>query len=110
MFEKINVTRIITAHVGTFEDYATKTPKVLDFVLFAGVPSIVVAVAIYWRFSFNVNAVNGLLTAFAIFAGLLFNLLVMVLSFLQSTPGGSEKKLSTRRDLLRQALRLERLS
>lgn len=49
------------------------------------------------------NAVNGLLTAFAIFAGLLFNLLVMVLSFLQTTPSSSsEKKLATRRELLRQ--------
>ena len=35
MFEKINVTRILTAHIGTFEDYATKKSKALDFACLA---------------------------------------------------------------------------
>jgi hypothetical protein len=103
VFEKINITRIVAAHISTFHDFGTRRAKVLDFVLFGGVPSALAGFAAYRGFRFNVNAVNGLLTAFAIFAGLLFNLLVMVLTFLQATPGGSsEKKIATRRELLRQ--------
>jgi hypothetical protein len=49
------------------------------------------------------TAVNALLTAFSIFVGLLFNLVVMVLTFLQNTQGSPDYRfLQVRKQLLRE--------
>jgi hypothetical protein len=103
VLEKIDVRQIITEHVGTFRDYGTKHTSISDYVLFFGVPVGVAGLSLWLRLGLTVNAVNGLLTAFSIFAGLLFNLLVMVLTFLQSTQGSAaDKMLVARKELLRQ--------
>jgi hypothetical protein len=103
MLGKIDVREIVSGHFETFQDYATKRRSYSDLVLFIGGPVVITALVLWKRFEFGSSAVNALLAAFSIFAGLLFNLLVMVLSFLQSGRGNSsERQLMIRRDLLRQ--------
>jgi fatty acid desaturase len=103
VLDKIDVRKIIAGHVETFRDYATKERSRSDLILFLGTPLVVMAAALWWHFDFSVSVVNSLLSAFSIFAGLLFNLLVMVLSFLQAGRGNnSERQLSIRREVLRQ--------
>jgi hypothetical protein len=103
MLDKIDVRKIVSGHFETFRDYATHERSRSDLMLFIGMPFVVAVAAFWWRLSFSISVVNSLLTAFSIFAGLLFNLLVMVLSFLQAGPGNrSKRQLSIRRELLRQ--------
>jgi hypothetical protein len=78
---KIDVTRIIVAQVGTLKDNATQQYSVSDLVLFFGLPVALGAVGPYYGWRFNADVLNALLAAFAIFAGLLLNLLILVYTF-----------------------------
>ncbi len=103
MLDKVDVRPIVRAHFASLEDYATEKTNPFDFVLFFACPAALAAVAVWQGFRFTSVAVNGLLTAFSIFAGLLLSLLVMVFSFAQSTQGTpGDVAVATRRRLLRQ--------
>lgn len=103
MLSKIDVREIVLGHFDTLRDFGTGRPRVSDYLLFVGVPIAIGALVVLTHFGVTVNAVNGILMAFSIFAGLLFNLLVMVLTFLQSSHGSAgDRLLATRKELLRQ--------
>lgn len=101
--DKIDVRTIVTGHLSTLRDYGTQRRSVFDIVLFFGVPAVVAGIGLWNTVQIHVAAVNGILTAFAIFVGLLFNLLMMVLMFLQTTQGNpADKFLQVRKQLLRE--------
>jgi hypothetical protein len=78
---KINIWAIIVNHISTLRDYSTQKYSVQDLVLFLGAPLAASSAGLYFKWSFSVNALNALLAAFSIFAGLLLNLLLLVYTF-----------------------------
>ena len=103
MFEKIDIRRIIAGHLATLSDYRDAKPSAADRLLFFAVPLVAALAAWWFGFHLNAIAVNGLLTAFSIFAGLLLSLLVMVLGFVQApTTSTNEQMMSARKRLLRE--------
>ena len=83
--EKIDVRQIIADHAGTLRDYGTGKRSVSDWILFFAFPIVVAGIARWKGLQLRAIAVTGLLTAFAIFTGLLLNLIMTVLTFLRTT-------------------------
>ena len=101
--DKIDVSTIIFGHLGTLRDYGTHKRSILDLVLFFALPLAVAATAVWFNVHVRATAVTALLTAFSIFVALLFNLLVMVLTFLQTTGGNPDDRfIVVRKQLLRE--------
>lgn len=82
---KINVTRIVAAQIRTMRDNSTQKYSIPDLLLFYGLPLVLSIVAPFYRWKFNTDVLNALLTAFSIFAGLLLNLLILVYTFSSQT-------------------------
>jgi hypothetical protein len=82
---KINVIPIIVGHVRTLRDNSTGKVSVQDTAFFFGLPLLLSAGAFYLRWSLSVDALNAVLASFAIFAGLLLNLLILVYTFSSDT-------------------------
>jgi len=78
---KINVWPIIVNHVRTLRDHSTRKLSIGDMLLFFGLPLALSLVGLRFKWNFSVNALNALLAAFSIFAGLLLNLLILVYTF-----------------------------
>lgn len=78
---KINVWPIIVNHVRTLRDHSTRKLSIADLLLFFGLPLALSLVGLRLKWNFSVNALNALLAAFSIFAGLLLNLLILVYTF-----------------------------
>ena len=78
---KIDVSSIVRNHVDTLIDHSTQKRSQADLWLFFGVPAVISGLAVYFGWAFSVDALNALLAAFAIFAGLLLNLLLLVYTF-----------------------------
>ena len=78
---KINVLPIMRGHLETLRDYSTGKLSVWDVVVFFLVPFVLGALGVRFGWGFSVEALNALLAAFAIFAGLLLNLLLLVYTF-----------------------------
>ncbi len=78
MFDKVDVRRIVFDHYGTLRVQGSAKTSRADLALFVGLP--LVGVGISWWFGFKLQeaAVNVLITALSILAGLLFNLLVLI--------------------------------
>jgi hypothetical protein len=77
---KINIIRIVAAHFETFRD-AAGNREVGDFALFLGLPLVMSIAAYYFGWFLYLDALNAMLAAFSIFAGLLLNLLLLVYTF-----------------------------
>jgi hypothetical protein len=84
MLTKVDVRQIVADHLGTLTNYATGKKSPGDMLLFFLVPLVGAAVLVWLRFLLNANAANVLITALSIFAGLLFNLLVLAHGLLRS--------------------------
>jgi hypothetical protein len=99
--DKIDVRSIVTGHLATLRDYGTQKRSLIDLFLFFAVPVLTAGASVCLGVRVRATAVNALLTAFSIFVGLLFNLLVMVLTFLQSTQGSLDDRfVQVRKQLL----------
>lgn len=77
MFTKIDVTGIVQAHADTLTDERTRARAPEDIVLFVGVPAITASALVVFGARLTPDGVNVLITALSVFAGLLFNLLVL---------------------------------
>lgn len=77
---KINVLRIIRDHFGTLRDFQTGKLSSSDVFLFFLVPIVAASASAYFHIAFGSDVLIAILTAFSIFAGLLFSLLVLVFS------------------------------
>jgi hypothetical protein len=102
--DKIDPSPIIADHVATLRDNRGGKRSFFDLVLFAGLPLIVATIAVWtYGLRIRVGAVTAILTASAIFIGLLPNLLVLVLNFLEKTKGDpSDQLLQTRKRFMRE--------
>jgi hypothetical protein len=78
---KIDVSSIVRSHISTLVDYSTHRRSKGDLWLFFGLPFLISGLAVYFKWALSVDALNALLAAFAIFAGLLLNLLLLVYTF-----------------------------
>src|SRR5262245_6612450 len=78
---KIDVSRIVSAHIRTLKDSGTGRYNALDLALFWGLPSVCPVAFQGLGCGFNAGVVKALLTGYSIFAGLLLNLLILVYTF-----------------------------
>lgn len=78
LLNKSDVRPILKAHLDTLSDFRTETTSRWDIIFFFGIPAIVGLALDLFHIGFRVDAVNGFLNAFAILAGLMLNLLVLV--------------------------------
>lgn len=93
MLDKIDVSRIIAGHVDTLRDFSSGRRSFADIAVFFGTPLVVAGLAWYLRWGLYVDALNAILAAFAIFAALLLNLLLLIYTFStdRSHPGALAK-------------------
>jgi len=78
-FSKINISGIIKNHFGTLKNYGSNNYSVSNILLFFVAPLASSIVAVYaFKLSLNKDVIGILINVFSIFAGLLFNLLVLV--------------------------------
>ncbi len=91
MLSKIDIRDIVRDHLATLVDYRTQKASRPDYVLFFFVPAVAAATLMYLKVRLTDAAVNVLITALSIFAGLLFNLLVLIASLVdkRSAPTGA---------------------
>ena len=101
MFSKINVTDILRDHLLTLLDVRNQQVSKSDVFLFFGSPLLVGAAGWYFHLKFNYDGLTTILTAFSIFAGLLLNLLVVLLAF-ADRPDSAASLLQVRRQLVRE--------
>jgi hypothetical protein len=78
---KINVIRIVLAHFDTLRDYSSGKQSWGDVVFFFGLPLLAAFIGRYYGWGLYVESLNALIAAFAIFAGLLLNLLILIYTF-----------------------------
>src|SRR5438105_4011348 len=78
---KINVLPIIRGHLASLRDADTDRASTQDIALFFGVPLVIAGVGYLLKWRLYVDSLNALLAAFAIFAGLLLNLLLLIYTF-----------------------------
>jgi hypothetical protein len=78
MINKINCKRIILDHLGTMYDFDMNKRDNGDIMLFFILPILLSAVLIWQEVRINADAAEILVTIVSIFAGLLFNLLVLL--------------------------------
>jgi hypothetical protein len=97
---KIDIRMIISDHFGTFRDEGTGETSKVDLVVMILFPLLVAAGAYFFGFKIRDNHVGTLISVFAIFAGLLFNVLVLIYSFSDSDLDGQK---TLRDELLRQS-------
>jgi hypothetical protein len=104
LLDKIDPSPIISDHLATLYDHGANRRSVLDIALFFGVPLIIAGIAVEFAgIRIRVAAVTAILTASALFIGLLPNLLVLVLSFLEKSKGDpSDTLLQNRKRLMRE--------
>ncbi|MCV0396181.1 MAG: hypothetical protein K5872_04605 [Rhizobiaceae bacterium] len=100
MTTKIDVRMIVSDHFATFKDEGTGRASASDFVVMVGIPLTASLLAILFDFQIKDSYVGTLVSVFAIFAGLLFNVLVLIYSF--SDEEDDDKK-SIRNNLIRQS-------
>mgnify|MGYP001792486391 FL=1 len=79
MFTRLNVRVILADHLKTLRSHRTGKIRASEFFLFFVLPMFIALVAVYpLQVLLTENLVNLLITVFSIFAGLLFNLLILV--------------------------------
>ncbi len=87
MFAKINVTEIVVGHIGTLRSADTGKVSSPDWFLFFAIPVIVAAGLCYKQRFIDKDEANMLVQAYAILVGLLFNLLVLILTAISKEHG-----------------------
>lgn len=81
MVQKISFEKIIVAHFATMRNNATNKPCIGDYFVFFGIP-LIFSFLLWDSPKFDKDAVNALITAASIFAGLLLNLLVLIFTLI----------------------------
>ena len=78
MLTKVDIRSIVREHLNSLKNFSTGRHSVADYILFFGVPAILVASSIYMGYDLSDEARGALVNASAIFLGLLLNLLVLM--------------------------------
>lgn len=101
--EKIDIRPILADQAATLRDQGTGKILVTDVTLFFILPLAVAAFSVWSGARIRASAVSAILTASAIFIGLLPNLLILVLTFLMYTKGDqSDPALQLRKRFMRE--------
>ncbi len=87
MWAKVNVTDIVLGHIGTLHSADTGKVSVADWSLFFGIPVLLAAGLCYIQRFIDKDEANMLIQAYAILVGLLFNLLVLILTAISKEHG-----------------------
>lgn len=77
-FSKIDIQEIFTSHCKTLKNYKQNSYSTADILIFFVFPSVLSFVVVFADFRLNKEVVGILINVSAIFAGLLFNLLVLI--------------------------------
>lgn len=90
MFGSINPVEIWRAHINTFRDFNNKDWLTKDLVFVFGLPLLTAASATVLGFRIDKDIANIFATSLSIFAGLLFNLLVLAHSLRGTISSGEQ--------------------
>jgi hypothetical protein len=77
-FSKVNISEVFLTHLKTLKKYRGSSYSKADIFLFFVLPGIITATIIYANVRLTENLAGILINVFAILAGFLFNLLVLV--------------------------------
>lgn len=93
MFEKLDLTDVVRDHYRTLVDHGTGKRDIGDLVVFTMVPVLVATYCAGLVGSMPASTSSMLITALSIFAGLLFNILVLIhaLSLKSLAPTGADE-------------------
>jgi len=94
IFDKISIAKIVGDHVNTLKDYGSSKYSKPDIILFFFVPFIISAASVYFGLLLNKDLVGILINVFSIFAGLLFNLLVLLYDVISKISNSVKSKQS----------------
>lgn len=100
MTTKIDIRLIVADHFRTLRDEATSKLSWLDISVMCGLPLLSGVLAYCWGFTIPDHYVGTLISVFAIFVGLLFNVQVLIYSFSDKDIAGD---VETRNELLKQS-------
>lgn len=108
-FSKINVFKILQDHISTLKDYGQDSISKFDIFLFFILPLIISLLLICFRVYLNDDLTSLLITSFSIFAGLLFNLQILMFDIVckLSNMDNLPKHLVTQRSFQRRITLLE---
>lgn len=76
--EKLNLLRIVKDHIHTLKDYNSSRYSAWDFILFLLLPLGIAGGLTYLFGELGKDLTNVLITSLSVFAGLLFNLLLLI--------------------------------
>ena len=107
MLSKVNIWSIVCDHFGTFRRYSTSTAsgnglQIRDFVLFLGMPGVVAVIVTVFYGNLATGLVPTVGTFLAIFAALLFNLLLLAYDLIRRGERASYETVEIRKRLLRE--------
>lgn len=78
MLDKVDIRDILKDHFSTMVSYGTGKRSIGDYALFFVLPAILTGFVVWFSIVLSDTAVNVLITALSILAGLLFNVLVLI--------------------------------
>lgn len=90
---KINPFRIISDHFRTLKEHGSTSMGIGDAFIFFLVPIILAGIGLWRQINFKAETVNVIVTAFSVFAALLFNLLMLIYGLVQRKDDSSESRL-----------------
>ena len=100
MFDKVNITKIVRDHLGTFKDYSKGRYRKRDFLLFFLGPLIVATWLVKLYGSLPASLIGVIVTSLSIFTALLLNLLLLAYSITSNSKPPHDKHILQMRERL----------
>ena len=100
MLDKVNITKILRDHLGTFKDYSTGRCRPIDYLLFFLVPLIVAAVFVKFFGALPASLIGVIVTSLSIFTALLLNLLLLAYNITRSSKPPCDEHIHQMREKL----------
>ena len=100
MLDKVNITKIVRDHLGTFKDNSTRKYRPLDFLLFFLVPLLVAAGFVGLLGALPANLIGVIATSLSIFTALLLNLLLLAYNITRSSESPWDERIREMREKL----------
>ena len=100
MFVKVNITKIIRDHFGTFKDNSSKESRRLDFLLFLIGPFIIAVVIVNLCGALPKSLIGVIVTSLSIFIALLLNLLLLAYNVTRNSKPPPDEKIREMREEL----------
>ncbi len=100
MLDKVNITKIVRDHLGTFKDNSTGRYRPLDFLLFFLVPLFVAVGFVGLLGSLPTNLVGVIATSLSIFTALLLNLLLLAYNIARNSESPRDERVQEMKENL----------